>query len=69
MIRHCIGSQYFSVGASLIPFLEHNDANCVLMGSNMQPQAVPLLKSEKCIIGTGLESQAALDSGSIAIAK
>nr|AND47941.1 beta subunit of RNA polymerase [Sphagnum aongstroemii] len=61
--------QYFSVGASLIPFLEHNDANRALMGSNMQRQAVPLLESEKCIVGTGLESQAALDSGSVAIAK
>nr|AND48349.1 beta subunit of RNA polymerase [Eosphagnum rigescens] len=61
--------QYFSVGASPIPFLEHNDANRALMGSNMQRQAVPLLESEKCIVGTGLESQAALDSGSVAVAK
>jgi DNA-directed RNA polymerase subunit beta len=61
--------QYFSVGASLIPFLEHNDVNRALMGSNMQRQAVPLLESEKCIVGTCLESQAALDSGSVAIAK
>lgn len=59
--------QYFSVGASLIPFLEHNDANRALMGSNMQRQAVPLLKTEKCIVGTGIESQIALDSGSIIV--
>ena len=60
--------QYFSVGVSLIPFLEHNDANRALMGSNMQRQAVPLFRPEKCIAGTGLEGQAALDSGSVAIA-
>nr|NP_569621.1 RNA polymerase beta subunit [Psilotum nudum]Q8WI24.1 RecName: Full=DNA-directed RNA polymerase subunit beta; AltName: Full=PEP; AltName: Full=Plastid-encoded RNA polymerase subunit beta; Short=RNA polymerase subunit beta [Psilotum nudum]AGC26785.1 DNA-directed RNA polymerase subunit beta [Psilotum nudum]BAB84208.1 RNA polymerase subunit beta [Psilotum nudum] len=57
--------QYFSIGASLIPFLEHNDANRALMGSHMQRQAVPLLKPEKCIVGTGLEGQVALDSGSV----
>lgn len=61
--RSIFPSQYFSVGASLIPFLEHNDANRALMGSNMQRQAVPLLKSEKCIVGTGIEGQTALDSG------
>nr|QGX06307.1 RNA polymerase b-subunit [Torreya nucifera] len=61
--------QYFSVGVCLIPFLEHNDANRALMGSNMQRQAVPLVQPEKCIVGTGLEGQVALDSGSIAIAK
>nr|AKI29353.1 rpoB [Selaginella uncinata] len=54
--------QNFSVGASLIPFLESNDANRTLMGSNMQRQAVPLLRSEQCIVGTGLEGQIALDS-------
>ncbi|KAG6540783.1 hypothetical protein Mapa_017922 [Marchantia paleacea] len=59
--------KYFSVGASLIPFLEHNDANRALMGSNMQRQAVPLLKPEKCIVGTGIESQTALDSGSVTV--
>nr|YP_010466170.1 RNA polymerase beta chain [Haplopteris ensiformis]UQV94619.1 RNA polymerase beta chain [Haplopteris ensiformis] len=58
---------HFSVGASLIPFIEHNDANRALMGSTMQRQAVPLIKSERCIVGTGLESQIALDSGSVAI--
>nr|YP_009300108.1 RNA polymerase beta subunit [Pelargonium transvaalense]AJC00023.1 RNA polymerase beta subunit [Pelargonium transvaalense]AKF43110.1 RNA polymerase beta subunit [Pelargonium transvaalense] len=54
--------QYFSIGASLIPFLEHNDANRALMSSNMQRQAVPLSRSEKCIVGTGFEGQVALDS-------
>lgn len=47
--------QHFSIGASLIPFIEHNDANRALMGSTMQRQAVPLLKPERCIVGTGLE--------------
>nr|YP_010260431.1 RNA polymerase beta subunit [Corybas dienemus]YP_010260586.1 RNA polymerase beta subunit [Corybas iridescens]UIX55403.1 RNA polymerase beta subunit [Corybas dienemus]UIX55558.1 RNA polymerase beta subunit [Corybas iridescens] len=61
--------QYFSIGASLIPFIEHNDANRALMSSNMQRQAVPLSRSEKCIVGTGLEGQTALDSGISAIAK
>nr|YP_009568276.1 RNA polymerase beta subunit [Plumbago auriculata]ADD31207.1 RNA polymerase beta subunit protein [Plumbago auriculata]QBC69181.1 RNA polymerase beta subunit [Plumbago auriculata]QBE86558.1 RNA polymerase beta subunit [Plumbago auriculata] len=61
--------QYFSIGASLIPFIEHNDANRALMSSNMQRQAVPLSHSEKCIVGTGLERQAALDSGVLAIAE
>nr|AEQ37105.1 RNA polymerase beta subunit [Ginkgo biloba] len=60
--------QYFSVGVSLIPFLEHNDANRALMGSNMQRQAIPLFQPEKCITGTGLEGQVALDSGSVTIA-
>nr|YP_009667632.1 RNA polymerase beta subunit [Cololejeunea lanciloba]QCW58408.1 RNA polymerase beta subunit [Cololejeunea lanciloba] len=66
-LRSIFPLQYFSVGASLIPFLEHNDANRALMGSNMQRQAVPLLKTEKCIVGTGIESQIALDSGSIIV--
>nr|YP_008082110.1 RNA polymerase beta chain [Cunninghamia lanceolata]AGL10956.1 RNA polymerase beta chain [Cunninghamia lanceolata] len=61
--------QYFSVGVCLIPFIEHNDANRALMGSNMQRQAVPLVQPEKCIVGTGLEGQVGLDSGSVAIAK
>nr|YP_010282602.1 RNA polymerase beta subunit [Elatostema stewardii]UHM25352.1 RNA polymerase beta subunit [Elatostema stewardii] len=61
--------QYFSIGASLIPFIEHNDANRALMSSNMQRQAVPLSQSEKCIVGTGLECQVALDSGVPAIAE
>ncbi|CAI0420744.1 unnamed protein product [Linum tenue] len=54
---------------SLIPFIEHNDANRALMSSNMQRQAVPLSRSEKCIVGTGLERQVALDSGATAIAE
>jgi DNA-directed RNA polymerase subunit beta len=68
-LRSIFPLQYFSVGASLIPFLEHNDANRALMGSNMQRQAVPLLKTEKCIVGTGIESQIALDSGSVIVAQ
>nr|YP_009535670.1 RNA polymerase beta subunit [Apostasia shenzhenica]AYJ83686.1 RNA polymerase beta subunit [Apostasia shenzhenica]QGW13105.1 RNA polymerase beta subunit [Apostasia shenzhenica] len=66
-IRSIFPFQYFSIGASLIPFIEHNDANRALMSSNMQRQAVPLSRSEKCIVGTGLESQTALDSGIPAI--
>nr|YP_009561319.1 RNA polymerase beta subunit [Selaginella vardei]QAR48740.1 RNA polymerase beta subunit [Selaginella vardei] len=59
-------SQYISVGASSVPFLENNDANRTLMGSNMQRQAVPLPRPERCIVGTGLESQVALDSAGTA---
>ena len=55
--------QILSIGTALTPFLEHNDANRILMGSNMQRQAVPLLYSRKPIIGTGLEQQIANDSG------
>nr|QWW93010.1 RNA polymerase beta subunit [Cyathodium smaragdinum] len=66
-LRSIFPLQYFSVGASLIPSLEHNDANRSLMGSNMQRQAVPLLRTEKCIVGTGIESQTALDSGSVTV--
>nr|AER45540.1 rpoB [Agathis australis] len=66
--RSLFPSQYFSVGVCLVPFLEHNDANRALMGSNMQRQAVSSFQPEKCIVGTGLEGQAALDSGSVAIA-
>nr|APB96569.1 RNA polymerase beta subunit [Caucalis platycarpos] len=68
-LRSIFSFQYFSIGASLIPFIEHNDANRALMSSNMQRQAVPLSRSEKCIVGTGLERQAALDSGVLAIAE
>nr|QBA69222.1 RNA polymerase beta subunit [Bignonia corymbosa] len=68
-LRSIFPFQYFSIGTSLIPFIEHNDANRALMSSNMQCQAVPLSRSEKCIVGTGLERQAALDSGALAIAK
>jgi DNA-directed RNA polymerase subunit beta len=55
--------QIVSVGASLIPFLEHDDANRALMGSNMQRQAVPVLCSEKPLVGTGIERVVAIDSG------
>ncbi|CAI9286165.1 unnamed protein product [Lactuca saligna] len=68
-LRSIFSFQYFSVGASLIPFIEHNDANRALMSSNMQRQAVPLSQSEKCIVGTGLEGQVALDSGALAKAE
>nr|YP_010290534.1 RNA polymerase beta subunit [Centrolepis aristata]ULQ64479.1 RNA polymerase beta subunit [Centrolepis aristata] len=61
-LRSIFPMQYFSIGASLIPFIEHNDGNRALMSSNMQRQAVPLFRSEKCIVGTGLEGQTALDS-------
>ena len=55
--------QMISIATSLIPFLEHNDANRALMGSNMQRQAVPLIKPERPIVGTGLEGRVAADSG------
>jgi len=56
-------AQAVSVAASLIPFLEHDDANRALMGSNMQRQAVPCLRAEKSLVGTGLERTVAVDSG------
>jgi DNA-directed RNA polymerase subunit beta len=62
-------SQIVSVAASLIPFLEHDDANRALMGSNMQRQAVPTLKTEKPLVGTGIERITAVDSGATVIAK
>nr|YP_009433796.1 RNA polymerase beta subunit [Hypolytrum nemorum]ANP26010.1 RNA polymerase beta subunit [Hypolytrum nemorum] len=68
-LRSIFPFHYFSIGASLIPFIEHNDANRALMSSNMQRQAVPLSRSEKCIVGTGLEGQTALDSGVSVIAE
>jgi len=55
--------QLVSVAASLIPFLENDDANRALMGSNMQRQAVPLLKAEAPLVGTGMEARVARDSG------
>ncbi len=61
--------QIVSVAASLIPFLEHDDANRALMGSNMQRQAVPTLQAEKPLIGTGMERKVAIDSGVTAVAK
>jgi len=62
-------NQIVSVAASMIPFLEHDDANRALMGSNMQRQAVPLLKPESPIVGTGLEERLAIDSRSLIIAE
>ncbi|VFP83190.1 DNA-directed RNA polymerase subunit beta [Candidatus Erwinia haradaeae] len=61
--------QIVSVGASLIPFLEHDDANRALMGANMQRQAVPTLRAEKPLVGTGMERAVAVDSGVTAVAK
>ncbi len=61
--------QVVSVAAALIPFLEHDDANRALMGSNMQRQAVPLLRSEAPIVGTGLEEAVARDSGSVIVCR
>jgi len=60
--------QLVSIVAGLIPFLEHDDANRALMGSNMQRQAVPLLKPEAPIVGTGLEGRSARDSGAVIVA-
>ena len=62
-------NQIVSVAASLIPFLEHDDANRALMGSNMQRQAVPLLRAEAPIVGTGLERRVALDSRALVLAE
>jgi DNA-directed RNA polymerase subunit beta len=61
-------SQIVSVAASLIPFLEHDDANRALMGSNMQRQAVPCLRPEKPVVGTGIERTCAVDSGTVVTA-
>jgi DNA-directed RNA polymerase subunit beta len=61
--------QVFSPATALIPFLEHDDANRALMGANMQRQAVPLLRPDSPIIGTGVEYQAARDSGQVVVAK
>ncbi|WP_299457777.1 DNA-directed RNA polymerase subunit beta [uncultured Microscilla sp.] len=62
-------NQIVSVAASLIPFLEHDDANRALMGSNMQRQAVPLLRPQAPIVGTGLEEQVAVDSRALVVAE
>ncbi len=62
-------SQIVSVAASLIPFLEHDDANRALMGSNMQRQAVPTVKTEKPLVGTGMERIVAVDSGVTVLAR
>ncbi len=61
--------QIVSVAAALIPFLEHDDANRALMGANMQRQAVPLLRSEAPLIGTGVEGRAAIDAGDVIVAE
>jgi len=61
--------QIWSVGTAMIPFLEHDDANRALMGANMQRQAVPLLKTDAPLVGTGMERRAALDSGDVLLAK
>ncbi len=61
--------QVFSIATALIPFLEHDDANRALMGANMQRQAVPLLKAQAPLVGTGVEYKAARDSGVVIIAK
>ena len=61
--------QVVSVATALVPFLEHDDANRALMGSNMQRQAVPLLKSEAPLVGTGMEAVVARDSGYVVQAR
>jgi len=61
--------QIVSVATSMIPFLEHDDANRALMGSNMQRQAVPLLRAQRPLVGTGLEGQAARDSGMVIVSR
>ena len=61
--------QIWSVATALIPFLEHDDANRALMGSNMMRQAVPLLKTEAPLIGTGMETRAAVDTGDVILAE
>jgi len=58
----------FSVATAMIPFLENDDANRALMGSNMQRQAVPLLITDSCVVGTGMEHKSAVDSGAVKIA-
>src|SRR6059036_1406355 len=60
--------QIWSVATAMIPFLEHDDANRALMGSNMQRQAVPLLKTDAPVVGTGMERRAALDTGDVLLA-
>ncbi len=61
--------QLLGVSAALIPFLEHDDANRALMGSNMQRQAVPLLRTEAPLVGTGMERKVAIDSGAVVVAR
>src|SRR6185312_5781929 len=61
--------QIWSVTTAMIPFLEHDDANRALMGSNMQAQAVPLLKTDAPLVGTGMERRAALDTGDVLLSR
>src|SRR6202035_5538668 len=61
--------QIWSVATAMIPFLEHDDANRALMGSNMQRQAVPLLVSDAPLVGTGMEYRAAIDTGDVVLAR
>src|SRR5581483_11402425 len=61
--------QIWSVTTAMIPFLEHDDANRALMGSNMQAQAVPLLTTDAPVVGTGMERRAAIDTGDLVIAE
>ena len=64
-----VAEQIWSVATTLIPFLEHDDANRALMGSNMQRQAVPLLKTDPPLVGTGMERRAAIDTGDVVLAE
>ncbi len=68
-LHGCIAKQVVSIAAALIPFLEHDDANRALMGSNMQRQAVPTLKADKPLVGTGMERHVAVDSGVCSVAR
>ena len=61
--------QMVSVATAMIPFLEHDDANRALMGANMQRQAVPLVRSEAPLVGTGMELRAAIDAGDVVVAE
>src|SRR3712207_9544268 len=61
--------QIWSVATAMIPFLEHDDANRALMGANMQRQAVPLLKTDAPVVGTGMERRAAMDTGDVLLAR
>src|SRR5690625_5344450 len=61
--------QMVSVATAMIPFLEHDDANRALMGANMQRQAVPLLRAEMPLVGTGMERRAAVDAGDVVVAE
>src|SRR6185437_10418799 len=61
--------QIWSITTAMIPFLEHDDANRALMGSNMQAQAVPLLVTDAPLVGTGMERRAAIDTGDVAVAR